>query len=79
LKLLSEEGEVASIDQPSEEGQRLFNVCAIDGKEAILTYLWNLESPSDPGSRIAFRLSDEEFAGVMERYFEYYWLKARRV
>ena len=79
LKLLSEEGEVALIDQPSEEGQRLFNVCAIDGRETVLTYLWNLDTPSEPGSRIAFRLSDEEFAGVMERYFEYYWLKARRI
>jgi len=79
LKSLSEEGEVAVIDQPNEEGQRLFNVCAIDGRETVLTYLWNLDTPSEPGSRIAFRLSDEEFAGVMERYFEYYWLKARRI
>jgi len=79
LKSLAEEGEVAVIDQPNEEGQRLFNVCAIDGRETVLTYLWNLDTPSEPGSRIAFRLSDEEFAGVMERYFEYYWLKARRI
>src|SRR3989337_3558514 len=79
LKSLSEETEVAVIDQPSEDAHRPFNVCAVDGREAILTYLWNLETPSEPGSRIAFRLSDEEFAGVMERYFEYYWLKARRI
>jgi sugar-specific transcriptional regulator TrmB len=79
LKILSEEGDVAVIDQPTEEGQRPFNVCAVDGREALLTYLWNLETPSEPASRIAFRLSDEEFAGVMERYFEYYWLKARRI
>ncbi len=79
LKLLSEDAEVGVIEQPSEEAQRPFNVCAVDGREAILTYLWNLETPSEPGSRIAFRLSDEEFAGVMERYFEYFWLKARRI
>ena len=79
LKSLSEDAEVAVIDQPSEDAHRPFNVCAVDGREAILTYLWNLEAPSESGSRIAFRLSDEEFAGVMERYFEYYWVKARRI
>ncbi len=79
LKALSEDAEVGVIDHPTEESHRPFNVCAIDGREAVLTYLWNLETPSDPGSRIAFRLSDEEFAGVMERYFEYYWLKSRRI
>ena len=79
LKSLSEDAEVGVIEQPSEEAQRPFNVCAVDGREALLTYLWNLETPSEPGSRIAFRLSDEEFAGVMERYFEYFWLKARRI
>ncbi len=79
LNVLSEDAEVGVIEQPSEEAQRPFNVCAVDGREAILTYLWNLETPSEPGSRIAFRLSDEEFAGVMERYFEYFWLKARRI
>jgi len=79
LKSLSEDAEVGIIDQPSEDSHRPFNVCAVDGREALLTYLWNLETPAEPGSRIAFRLSDEEFAGVMERYFEYYWLKARRI
>jgi sugar-specific transcriptional regulator TrmB len=79
LKTLSEDAEVAVIDQVAEESHRPFNVLAVDGKETVLTYLWNLESPSDPGSKIAFRMSDEEFAGVMERYFEYYWLKARRI
>ena len=79
LKTLSEDAEVAVIDSPSEDSHRPFNVCAVDGREALLTYLWNLETPSDPGSRIAFRMSDEEFTGVMERYFEYYWLKARRI
>ena len=79
LKTLSEEADVAVIEQPAEESHRPFNVLAVDGKETVLTYLWNLETPSDPGSKIAFRMSDEEFAGVMERYFEYYWLKARRI
>ncbi len=79
LKTLSEEVEVAVIDQPVEESHRPFNVLAVDGRETVLTYLWNLETPSEPGSKIAFRMSDEEFAGVMERYFEYYWLKARRI
>ncbi len=79
LKILSEEVDVAVIEQPAEESHRPFNVLAVDGRETVLTYLWNLEAPSDPGSKIAFRMSDEEFAGVMERYFEYYWLKARRL
>ncbi len=79
LKTLSEDAEVGIIEEPSEEAHRPFNVAAVDGRETVLTYLWNLETPSDPGSRIAFRLSDEEFAGVMERYFEYYWLRARRI
>ncbi len=79
LRSLSEDAEVAVIEQSSEESHRPFNICAIDGREAILTYIWNLETPNEPGSRIAFRLSDEEFAGVMERYFEYYWLKGRRM
>jgi hypothetical protein len=55
------------------------NVCSVDGRDSIVTYLWNLDMPAEGGSRIAFRLSDEEYAGVMERYFEYYWLKARRI
>jgi len=45
----------------------------------LLTFLWNLDSPSDPGARIAFRLADEEFAGVVERYFEYYWLRSKKL
>ena len=79
LKTLAEDAEVGVIDQPSEESHKPFNVCAVDGRESLLTYLWNIETPSEPGSRIAFRLSDEEFAGVMERYFEYHWLKSRRI
>jgi sugar-specific transcriptional regulator TrmB len=79
LKTLSEDAEVAIIDQVAEESHRPFNILAVDGKETVLTYLWNLETPSEPGSKIAFRMADEEFAGVMERYFEYYWLKARRI
>ncbi len=79
LKILSEDAEVGVIDEPKEESHKPNNFCAIDGKESLLTYLWNLETPSEPGSRIAFRMSDEEFTGVMERYFEYYWLKSRRI
>ncbi len=79
LTVLSDEAEVGIIQEPSEESPRPVNVCAVDGRDAIITYLWNIDSPSEMGSRIAFRLADEEFAGVMERYFEYYWLKARRI
>ena len=79
LSLLSDEAEVGVIQEPNEESPKPYNVCAVDGRDTVLTYLWNLETPNEPGSRIAFRLSDEEFAGVMDRYFEYYWLKARRI
>jgi sugar-specific transcriptional regulator TrmB len=79
LSLLSDEAEVGVIQEPNEESPKPYNVCAVDGRDTVLTYLWNLETPNEPGSRIAFRLTDEEFAGVMDRYFEYYWLKARRI
>jgi sugar-specific transcriptional regulator TrmB len=79
LSALSEDAEVAVIQEPSEESPRPMNVCSVDGRDSIVTYLWNLDMPAEGGSRIAFRLSDEEYAGVMERYFEYYWLKARRI
>lgn len=79
LKILSEDAEVGIIEEPREESHKPYNFCAIDGRESLMVYLWNLETPSEPGSRIAFRMSDEEFTGVMERYFEYYWLKARRL
>jgi len=79
LTALSEQAEVGVIAEPSEESPRPVNVCSVDGRDSIVTYLWNLEMPSEAGSRIAFRLSDEEYAGVQERYFEYYWLKARRI
>lgn len=79
LAALSEVAEVGVISEPSEESPRPVNICSVDGRDSIVTYLWNLEMPSEGGSRIAFRLSDEEYAGVQERYFEYYWLKARRI
>jgi sugar-specific transcriptional regulator TrmB len=79
LSLLSDNAEVGVIQEPNEESPKPYNVCAVDGRDTVLTYLWNIETPNEPGSRIAFRLSDEEFAGVMDRYFEYYWLKARRI
>src|SRR3989304_3818094 len=39
LKTLSEATGVAVIDQPSEDAHRPFNVCAVDGRGANLTYL----------------------------------------
>jgi len=79
LTQLSDDAEVGLIPEPSEESPKPYNIIHVDGRDTVLTYLWNIEAPQEPGSRIAFRLSDEEFAGVMDRYFEYYWLKARRI
>lgn len=79
LSALAEEAEVGVIEEPNPDSVRPMNVCSVDGREALLTFIWNLDSPSDPGARIAFRLADEEFAGVMERYFEYYWLRSKKL
>ena len=76
---MSDEAEVGIITETTDESPKPYNVVAVDGRDTVLTYLWNIETPMEPGSRIAFRLADEEFAGVMDRYFEFYWLKARRI
>ncbi len=79
LNVLAEEAEVGIIEEPNPDSVRPMNICAVDGRDALITFLWNLESPADPGGRIAFRLSDEEFSGVVERYFEYFWLRSKKL
>ena len=77
IGLLARLSDVGVIDEV-EQAAKPFNTVVVDGRDVLLTFLWNLEVPSDVGSKIAFRITDEDLAGVLERYCEHYWIKARK-
>ena len=78
IRLLARLSDVGVIDEV-EQAAKPFNIIVVDGRDVLLTFLWNLEAPSDIGSKIAFRITDEDLAGVLERYCEHYWIKTRKL
>lgn len=79
LYLVKDDAETVAINDPSEDVGRPLNMIVADGREVMLSFLWNLDAPSDSASRIAFRVTDEDLAGVVERYCEYYFARGKKL